>query len=249
MSRVLVQSFAFTNNPSDWACLRETAAKFKVNLRVMGEGRTYPPASEGFAELLEELKERTEPYTVLTDGYDTFFSRWDEDEVADLCDAACGNLICAAEDWCWPPGPWCAYYTGPHKSPWFAANGGGLAGKREFVIAIVEQFRDRVDECQHGNQELLHKLLGEGYPMELDKECRIWQCMHGDHSDLITLELVEESPIYGEVLDVADACAFNSFTGSTPMIMHFNGSVPGMRRWWDACVYTPWPRTPGLKPE
>jgi hypothetical protein len=63
------------------------------------------------------------------------------------------------------------------------------------------------------------------------------------------IELVEESPIYGEVLDVADACAFNSFTGSTPMIMHFNGSVPGMRRWWDACVYTPWPRTPGLKPE
>ena len=234
MSRVVVQTFAFTNNPSDWACLRETGKKFNVDLRVMGEGRAYPPPSQGFRELARLIHSYSEPYVVLTDGYDTFFSRWDENEVADLCEAAHGGILCATEDWCWPPGPHCAVYTGPHKSYWFAINGGGMAGRREAVANLCDVIADRVDECQHGNQELLHKLLGEGYPMDRDQECRIWQCLHGRHSHLLE--------VYAEK-------AYNGSTGSWPMIVHANGTVPGLRKWWDACVGTPWPRTPGLKPE
>lgn len=250
MSDILVLAAAFTSRATDYACLTETAERHKVPLTVIGTCRSFPPYEDLFQETIDLLKDRPEPYVMFVDAYDVMVSRWDESEVIRVIEESKAGVVVAAESHCWPPGWWCKVYAGQSApSPWFAINGGGTAGRRDAVIALVETWKERVHENTEGaNQQLMHKLLCEGYPLTLDTQCRIWQTMLAmtpESTDMITVcrsGADEDPPIDGPLY------AYNEVTRTAPMFLHFNGGIPGIRQWYRALGYDDWKQT-GCKPE
>ena len=227
---VAVISWAFTDDPGWWQPLRESAERLSVPLDVQGAGRQYPPFVQGYEEALARVRARSEKYLILTDAYDVFMSRWSKSEVIEAIESANGGLLISTEDWCWPPGAWCDVYVNRKTSPWYAANGGQCCGLRESIASLLEVYVARIASTLGGgnNQQLLHQLLSEGFPMSLDDGCRVFQSFHGNHANLV----IEK-----------DGLAFNTVTGSYPMFLHFNGRTPGMRPWYEKLSGKPWRRT------
>ncbi len=239
MSDVQIISSSFTVGSNAWACLRESAERCGAPpLYVFGQNRRWPGARKIYQEALEVIARLSPPYIVATDSHDVLMSRWDEQEIIALIEASPGRLIVAAEDHCWPKGPWSEVYEKQaHSTPWYAANGGQCCGGRESILKLFETYRDRVGHCVAGggNQELLHHLLAERYPMSLDVECRIFQAMKCH---------VPESRGH---LTVKDGRAYNSLTQTFPMFLHFNGDCPGIRDWYERLGGQNY--QPGVKPQ
>ncbi len=190
--------------------LIETAAVHRVPLHVVSPGGNDVPLKV----LVDLLRARSEEYIVLTDAYDVLFSRWDGVELVALIDAEPSGLINSCESDCWPAGPWCAAYK--QETPWWACNGGQVCGKREALVEMTMESQKHPITAGGGNQERLHRMIADGYPIGLDNHCRVFQSMTG--AAAIHVECRERK-------------VFNSFTRSWPMMLHFNGRCPGMETW------------------
>ena len=236
MSDVLVVSGSYTPNPTDFACLSESAERNQVPL-FMKRGDFYPPYPVLFQQFIEFLRDRPEKYFVFSDAHDVLVNRWDSVAVRKLIDESAAGVVIPTESHCWPPGPWCDVYEGRKTSPWCYVNGGGCAGYKQPLIDLLNIWIEKISENTLGaNQQLMHKMLGEGYPLTLDTECVIWQTM---------LFMTPESR--GHVV-LRDGLAYNDVTGTFPMFLHFNGATPGIRKWYEALGYSDWKQT-GCKPE
>lgn len=199
--------------------LVSSAAKHKVPLHVFGIDQEYPQ-HPGPKKTIERgiafLKERTEQYVVITDGFDVLVTRWNPAELIMMIDSA-PHLIISVEWWVWPEGPWkAAYQHLDGRYNWFAINGGQYCGRRDQLIAMWEYMVGIFDRESHNSQRCLHRMYQDGAAFTLDLECRIFQSMYGPHDHMIVVQ---------------DGQAFNAVTGSNPMFLHFNGGAKGIERW------------------
>lgn len=220
MRRVAVISGAFTNEDWRWYCLRESAIRFNIRLHMLGLGLTYPnPDVLGYKILADYLKDVEADYVLLTDSYDTMVVRWDPGEVVAAVDAARGRLLVAANDDPWPPGPWIDSYpfTG---TPWRTANGGQMAGTKESILWICEQFvrwQWYGESSLGGNQKMLHMMKVADAPFSVDTECSIFQTLRAPSRPWVCLR---------------DGVTVNRLTKTKPMFLHFAGGQPGLVDWF-----------------
>ncbi len=212
MPEVVIISGAFTEDPGQWIKMRLSCERLGANLHVIGPGRPFP----GYPAMLEGiayLKSITTPYVVHSCSYDVFLTRWDEAELIGAIESA-GGLIVSTEAECWPAGPWCDVYKGGR-----GANGGQYCGRREQVIDFMETMYGRLGEVTAGggNQEIIHRMLSDGYPAALDLNCEIFQSMSGQ-------SIMDVSVHQGQFV--------NHKYGTFPMFVHFNGRTPGIDAFW-----------------
>tara|TARA_R110000868_G_scaffold167806_3_gene402271 strand:- start:745 stop:1296 length:552 start_codon:yes stop_codon:yes gene_type:complete len=171
---------------------------------------------EPFLKIRTAIQNHDCTHAIYVDAFDVLVSRWEEKEVETLIDKA-GGLLMSCECGCWPAGPWCDTYVARKRTPWCAINGGQFAGTRQAMIDLLREVYDRKNmmECGGGNQEILHKMLADGYEMGLDQECRIFQSMAG----------------LSECITEKNGIMYNTFTDTFPMFPHWNGRTPGMGDW------------------
>mgnify|MGYP001577883455 CR=1 FL=1 len=203
---------AAASNRIEARYLVESADKHKVPLTVYDKGGNDLPMEEW----IRRVRIQPAEYVLSTDAYDVLVSRWDEDEVISLIDAEPSGIINSCEADCWPGGPWAAAYK--PETPWWACNGGQFCGRREAIVAMLEENARQVNTAGGGNQERLHRMVAAGYPIGLDQKCRIFQSMAG---------------VASKYIGSLDGNLFNSFTGTYPMFAHFNGRTMGIEIWRD----------------
>lgn len=162
------------------------------------------------------------PYVVLTDAYDVLCAHWNPNEIITLIDQQPSSILHSCESSCWPAGPWCdlAYPLPTRTSPWWAVNGGQVAGKKEELAAMIERVYTYPVEAGGGNQERIHRMIADGQKIGLDHDCAVFQSMLGPES-----EFVHPMELNGVMM------AWNVVTNSQPMFLHFNGRAPGMEKW------------------
>ena len=211
---------AHTIHADNWKCIRESAEQLSVPLHVMGIGGSIPPNPvDGFRESIEFVSHLDDDYILATDGFDTTFSRWNEDEVIHLIDDSPGNLFVSCNEECWPAGPWCDSYT-DRSTPWWSACGGGYAGTKESVLHLFEEFLSGKWPYTGGsNQEMLHEMHAAEVPMRLDTHCQVFQIMMHRSIPLVKYQAGK---------------AYNTVTQTYPMILHFAGGSanhPNLHKW------------------
>jgi len=224
-TKVEVFSAAFTTNRSRFRLLEESAERQGLRVNFFGADRAFSewePSNSTFltkvilGKLIEVLRESEAEYVVLTDSFDTLCCRWNPEEVIAEIDAA-GGLLISAEANCFPEGPWHEKYDSVFpESPWRYGNLGQTCGLRRRLIKFFEDGLERLNLDSTHIQEAFHRMWMEGYPAELDYECRIFQSMFLDVSKNITWD--------GKKVR-------NPITGSEPMFLHFNGRAPGIEEW------------------
>ena len=199
--------------------MRESAARFNVSLYVIGNGKEYPAGTSVYNDLSDYIKTLDCEYVLLTDSYDVMIVRWDEEEVIRAVDSSLGNLLVAAHDDLWPRGPWMASYP-VNGTPWRCANGGQIAGTKESILWLCDQFTSNkwpVAATGGGNQEMLHRMHAAGVPFTVDTSCSIFQTLRGPSRLFVALR---------------DGIVFNTVTNSIPMFLHFAGGQPGLADWF-----------------
>lgn len=208
----------------------QTAEKFNLNPVILtGFGNFV--CIDWFPELIAEIKAVTTPYILLTDSFDVLVARWNEQEAIRMVDRARGNLILSGEPAGWPDGPWTKNYKEPFPSLWPFACGGQEIGTKEAILNLTQITYDRRKEVNiGGNQELLHVLVGEDYPMEIDSGCNIFQCMRTEVARFVEPRTVGKWTI-----------PYNTLTQSWPMFLHFNdlAHTPGMPEWFEILKQNP----------
>lgn len=217
MSKVRVLACAFTSDREHWARLRDSCFHHAAPLTVLGEGRAFPEY-EIYAEWIDILNGNAfaEEYVAYTCSYDAFMTRWSESDLIARTDQA-GGLLVSTEASCWPSGPWGLNYPAGGR----AANGGQYCGRREQVRDLMAVMLKRIRAGEvvagGGNQEILHRMVGEMYPMELDLKSDIYHSMAGIGSSQVVMD---------------NRLVRNPETGTSPMFLHFNGRTPGIDDWY-----------------
>jgi hypothetical protein len=221
MSRtVAVIIGAHTTDRNNWKCIRESAHKLEVPLHVIGVGTDLPPDPvQSFRETIDYINHLPDDYVLVTDGFDTTFSRWDEGEVIRLIDNSLNNWFISCNEECWPGGAWCDSYT-DRGTPWWSACGGGFAGTKHSMLRLLEEFLSgRWPYTGGGNQEMLHEMHAARVPMTLDTRCQVYQVMMGISQPLVKYQA---------------GLAYNTVTQTYPMILHFAGgsaNQPSLHKW------------------
>jgi len=224
MNKIAVVACAYTNDPQKYGALTSTARKFGIFhlLHIFGQRRLHPGDSRVLPEAIDVLKTTTERYVICTDSYDTMFCRWDEAEIIRRIEEARGNLIVSCEAECWPPGEWCKAYA--RGTPWYAINGGQLCGELWAVIDLFKAMNKMpsIPNCQ----ERMHRLYADGFELELDNFCHIFQSMSGAPS--------------GEYVKFRDEKVRNTYTLTNPIMLHMNGRTPGLQDWHKRVMDAPY---------
>ena len=218
---LLVLSSAYTTDENRWRVFRESAKRYSVPLHVLGAGSNSYDMMTAIDNGLEFLHRSAATHVVITDAYDVIVNHWDGRRVGYIVDSAPG-LILSVESNIWPPGPWEESYArlDPSTYYWRAICGGQMAGRRQMLIDLWEALRSRLaagGATRGGTtQEILHQLFaaGQGVPITLDLECRLFQSMLGPHVDKIACCPHPDLPRWQ---------AYNTVTRSVPMFLHFNG--------------------------
>jgi hypothetical protein len=199
------------------AAFERGAARFGVSLSISTTNEALHEIGEGFLRAADIVESFAGGYAIASDAFDVLFARWNTREIASAFESAKGNLLVSAEADCWPAGPWCAAYT-EKPTPWPYVCGGQFGGKKDKVAAMYRETFARRETITMGggNQEIMHRMFAEGYPMEIDCHCRIFQSMRSGPAKFVIPK---------------DGQAYNQATGTRPMFVHFNGRAAGMKEW------------------
>ncbi len=206
------------SNRESSALFEKTAERFGLPLVILTGTEPLHDVG-GYIHGIEALQSFSTKFAIVTDAFDVLVVRWNPEEMAREIEDAIGNVIVSGEPECWPAGPWgLAYKAWESRTPWPYICAGQYCGYREQVLAMMQEIYDRRDTqvAGGGSQELLHVMFAEGYPLTVDRDCRIFQCMRCHPA-----QYVEKRNGY----------AFNTITRTRPMFLHFNGKAPGMKEW------------------
>jgi hypothetical protein len=212
--------FAIITRASDRALsarFERSAAKFGLPLTIL-DGQHNFNDMESYPQAIVALDASAAPYAIVTDAFDVLAARWDPGELAREIEGAVGQVLISGEVECWPMGDYCSAYASLRTTPWSYACGGQFCGRREPLLELMRKLYElRGAIINDGaSQELLHHLVGAGYPMSIDAQCRVFQCMRTH---------------IGENVEYRNGLPFNDVTRSWPMFLHFNGHDEKITAW------------------
>lgn len=161
-------------------------------------------------------------------GHETFV-------YADAADSFCqrqftipgDRIIYSTEKACYPH-TWVAGRYPPNKafqnSPWKYLNGGGYGGSLKLIIDFFEKYGlDKLPSDANGQHEQMLayiEAVKDGFPIELDLGCRLFQTMA--FADPCEFEVIDANDT-GDRLSLYNPVLKNKTTSNIPAILHFNG--------------------------
>lgn len=176
----------------------------------------------------EVLRRLFEVYKRASTGHETFV-------YADAADSFCqrkfevptDRIIYSTEKACYPRTEIAAQYK-PVASPWKYLNGGGYGGPVKLILEFFERYGLTIHagdvNGQHEQMMAYLQAEKEGFPIELDTRCELFQTMaFADPSEfeiVTTFGGIKEF-VLGEVKPLV--YLKNKAMGTTPAILHFNG--------------------------
>lgn len=161
---------------------------------------------------------------VYSDGGDTICQR--EFEVPN------DRLIWSTEKSCYPfPDKAKEYKFPPNlKSPWRYLNNGGFGGSLALMVEFIDRYQlDKIPDHKTAQAEVMDAYLKakeEGFPIELDWKCRIFQSIAFDPMKDGRMADHFGGVYNGTDFIIKDGLVKNRITKTTPAILHGNGQTP-----------------------
>jgi len=137
-------------------------------------------------------------------------------------------LLWSAEQACYPL-PDRASGHPPADSPWRYLNNGGYCGPTKLMTEFVKRYQlDKIPDDCTGQLEVMDAFIkanGEGFPIQLDYECEVFQSIAFDSQPNGSPATHEDGIYNGTDFEVGTFIS-NRVTETTPAILHGNGLTP-----------------------
>jgi hypothetical protein len=219
MAETLVIAPAYFPSTEHCKPLVESAHLLGIPLQLYGIGEPWPWFKEGkIRRLAEEIRQRRRQHTLVlfVDAFDSFFLKPLEVIETRYHEAMTG-IFAAGEQTCWPFHDWAPRYP-ECKTPWKYLNSGGVIGRIDLVLRVLEWAYEIFDELSNDDQCCWNKAFLEHpeFGISIDHQCSIFQTMSG-----------------GPFL--TEGTFRNTVTGTSPCVLHYNGRSPGIEKdfaWW-----------------
>ena len=189
--------------------LRESCARFRVELHEYGMGRPWPGLCQGkIAEALEFLNTRREQYALFTDGEDSFIASYAPTIIGKFQTVnPAGSILISAEKYCYPHPDLSQAYP-PSPTPWKYLNSGGWMGSRKRLIQVLSEMLHSHWFGVRDDQYCWTQFYIENNDaMAIDHQCEIFQTLSGMNL---------EYELRGDIVE-------NVITGTFPSVFHANG--------------------------
>lgn len=221
-SETLVISPAYFPSTEHCKPLVESAQMLGIPLQLYGIGEPWVWFKEGkIRRLAEEIRRRRRQHSLVmfVDSFDSFFIQGME-VIEHRYRNAMTGILAAGEQTCWPFHDWAPRYP-ECGTPWKYLNSGGVIGKIDLVLTVLDWAYEIFDELQNDDQCCWNKAFLEHpeFGIGIDHQCSIFQTMSG-------------APC------LEGGTFRNPTTGTVPCALHYNGRSPGIQE-----DFTAWRRT------
>lgn len=223
-NRLTVISPAYYDSLSPYLLLSDSCERLGLPLHTYGMGEPWPWLLEAkVVRLAKEIEQIDSEYFLMTDAGDSFILD-DEEAIMHKFLKADTPVLVSAEKKCWPHTMLADKYP-PSPSHWRYLNSGGFIGAKKPLLNLLNAMQHiTAPSWMHmkrtrdwmNDQFLMSLLYVEGYPMQLDTSCSIFQCM-GDANE-------------GELEWRDLGVLHNNVTESHPSVLHYNGHTPGIEQ-------------------
>lgn len=142
------------------------------------------------------------------------------------------KLIWSTEKACYPDPSLSVKYNHHHKlkSPWRYLNNGIYGGSLALVIEFFERYGlNKLHDGANGQHEAMLAYLQakeDGFPIELDLKCDLFQSIAFDHDPKIHGHPLHLNGYEGTDFDIDNGLVHNRITKTTPAVLHGNGQTP-----------------------
>ena len=152
------------------------------------------------------------------------------------------RLIWSTEKQCFPHTHLAKEYPTPTiDTPWRYLNNGGYGGSLVLMIEFVDKYIGKLPmtaNCQHETMTAFIQAKKDGFPIELDYGCELFQTiafdpvkpLKGKAIDLASFSIHQDEngvPKYGGTdFIIRKGKVVNKLTKTTPAILHGNGRTP-----------------------
>ena len=211
----------FLNPPGPSDILVESCRNQGIELRKFGTNKPWVSGSSAkFIDLPEFIKTLDAKYVMMLDSNDTFISPFTSE--GDIINTYCNRLhdpdiLLSVEKNCFPFKLVKRFFDdlAPKDRPWRYLNGGAWMGKKDKVLHMLEEARDKCFfSCDYPQMQwmcdqsmLTHWYLTYGVDnpnILLDYDCAIFQNMFLSNDDI-------------------SCTGYNSVTRTYPKVFHYNG--------------------------
>jgi hypothetical protein len=198
--------------------LRDSCAIHHLPFYPFGGGRQWRGDMvahfEGALEAIGNLPSIVD-LVMFTDAGDAFVMAG-ADEIVEKWQAYGCPVLMSAEQSLYPWGleeKWAASEATrpPAPPPWQYPNGGGWIGRREQLESLLKFALD--SEGEEAQSKWISAYCSGRYNFQLDSSCLIFQTMSGDNG----------------ALEWEHHRLVNKYTGSRPVVVHFNGKLGGIQ--------------------
>lgn len=152
------------------------------------------------------------------------------------------RLIWSTEKQCFPHPEMAKDYPKSRiKSEWRYLNNGGYCGNLELLLEFIDKYIGKLPmqaNCQLETMQAFLKAKADGFPIELDLKCKIFQSIAFDPAKPAKGEAIDKAshaihmdnkgkPKYtGTDFSIKNGLVYNKMTKTTPSILHGNGRTP-----------------------
>ena len=152
------------------------------------------------------------------------------------------RLIWSTEKQCFPHPEMAKDYPKTRiKSDWKYLNNGGYGGSLKLMLEFINKYIGKLPmnaNCQLETMQAFIKAKKDGFPIELDYKCRLFQSIafdptkpdKGEEIDRASFSIHLDNkgnPKYtGTDFRIKDGLVINKMTKTTPAILHGNGGTP-----------------------
>ena len=184
------------------------------------------PHGRMFKDVLKVIKRASTGHDkfVYSDGGDTICQR--------AFDVPDDRLIWSTEKQCYPFPDKAAEYKFPPnlKSPWRYLNNGGYGGSLKLMVEFIDSYGlEKIPDSVTAQAEVMDayiKAKAEGFPIELDYKCKLFQSIAFDPMKDGRMADHFGGVYNGTDFEIKDGLVHNRITKTTPAILHGNGQTP-----------------------
>eukprot|EP00931_Biecheleriopsis_adriatica_P044471 TRINITY_DN25438_c0_g1_i1.p1 TRINITY_DN25438_c0_g1~~TRINITY_DN25438_c0_g1_i1.p1 ORF type:complete len:391 (+),score=62.82 TRINITY_DN25438_c0_g1_i1:61-1233(+) len=235
-----------TEYRQETAILQRSAARNGFRFSAVGIGqpwRGFATKFLAYEKALQRLQEKAlapDDIVMLMDAWDTVILGSAEELLAKVSSLPQNAVLCGAERVCGPN----HFLVGQMErlypdgaTPWRYPNSGGIVGSASAMAQLLHGLIHDTDEggalpAEENDQVRLHDFLiqrsarGDPFPLVLDTQCSVFQCMYEEQEQWDLSERGAPSPRPRLV---------NRLTGQTPVVAHGNGHTG---RWFLSAMYS-----------